>query len=181
MAKRQGSSKKKILELLEILAFAFILSWGLRSAVVEASTIPTPSMSPTILINDRILVDKLYFKFSGIHRGDIIVFNPPKNLANPTGDPWIKRVIGLPGDTVQIEDGKVLVNGQALSESYEMAKPDYNYGPLQIPKDSYFVLGDNRNASYDSHYWGALPAQNVEGRALFRYWPLKEFGLLAKQ
>ena len=180
MGERQVNFSKKVLEFLKILAFGFILSWGLRSTVVEASTIPTPSMSPTIQVNDRILVDKLYFKYSGINRGDIIVFNPPANLDNPTGDPWIKRVIGLPGDTVQIKDGKVSVNGQGLSEPYEMAKPDYNYGPLQVPKDSYFVLGDNRNESYDSHYWGVLPAQNVKGRALFRYWPLNDFGLLSK-
>lgn len=180
MPKRNVSPQKKILELLEILVFAFILSWGLRSTVVEASTIPTPSMSPTIQVNDRVLVDKIYYKFSGINRRDIIVFNPPKNLDNPTGNPWIKRVIGLSGDTIEIKDGKVFVNGEALTEPYEMAKPNYNYGPLLIPKDSYFVLGDNRNESYDSHYWGVLPAKNINGKAMFKYWPLNDFGKLAK-
>ena len=180
MKKENVSPNKKLLELIEILVVAFLLSWGLRSAVVEASTIPTPSMSPTIQVNDRVLVDKMYYKFSGINRGDIIVFNPPKNVNNPTGDPWIKRGIGLPGDAVQIKDGKVFVNGEALNEHYEMAKPDYNYGPSVVSQDSYFVLGDNRNESYDSHYWGVLPAKNIIGRAMFKYWPLNDFGELAK-
>ncbi|MDR3602277.1 MAG: signal peptidase I [Desulfosporosinus sp.] len=174
------SAKKLIFETLEILIFAFILSWGLRSTVVQAVTIPSASMLPTIQLQDRLVVDMLSYKLSGINRGDIIVFNPPKNVDNPTGDPWIKRVIGLPGDTVQIKDDKVFVNGKALTESYEMEKPNYLYGPLEIPKDSYFVLGDNRNDSEDSHYWGVLPGENIVGRALFRYWPLKHFGLLAK-
>ncbi|AET68219.1 signal peptidase I [Desulfosporosinus orientis DSM 765] len=180
MAKRQGSSKKKLFELLEILFFAFILSWGLRSTIIEAATIPTPSMSPTIQVNDRVLVDKMYYKFSGISRGDIIVFNPPENVNNPKGDPWIKRVIGLPGDTVQIKDGKVFVNDEALAEPYEKAKPNYSYGPLIVPQNSYFVLGDNRNDSYDSHYWGVLPAKNTIGKAMLKYWPLNDFGQLAK-
>lgn len=180
MVKGNLSPKKKFLELLEILVFAFLLSWCLRSTVVEASTIPTPSMSPTIQVNDRVLVDKMYYKFSGINRGDIIVFNPPKNLDNPTGDPWIKRVIGLSGDTIEIKDSKVFVNGEALTEPYEMAKPNYNYGPTKVPVDSYFVLGDNRNHSLDSHIWGVLPAKNIIGRALFKYWPLNDFGELAK-
>lgn len=180
LAKRTDSTKKILLELLEILVFAFLLTWGLRSTVVEASTIPTPSMTPTIQVNDRVLVDKIYYKFSGIKRGDIIVFTPPQNVDNPNGDPWIKRVIGLPEDTVQIKDGKVFVNGEALNEPYEKAKPDYNYGPLVVPQDSYFVLGDNRNESYDSHYWGVLPAKNINGKAMFKYWPLNDFGKLAK-
>jgi signal peptidase I len=173
------STKRLIFETLEILIFAFILSWGLRSVVVEAVTIPTGSMLPTIQLQDRLVVDKLYYKLSEINRGDIIVFHPLTTV-DSSGVPWIKRVIGLPGDKVEIKDGKVLINDQALTESYEMEKPNYTYGPLVIPKDSYFVLGDNRNDSLDSHYWGVLPAKNIVGRALFRYWPLEHFGLLAK-
>lgn len=173
------STKRFLVETLEVLIFAFILSWGLRSTVVEAITIPTGSMLPTIQLQDRLVVDKLSYKLSGINRGDVIVFHPLTKV-DASGDLWIKRVIALQGDRVEIKDGKVFINDHALTESYEMAKPNYTYGPLVIPKDSYFVLGDNRNDSLDSHYWGVLPAENVVGRALFRYWPVEQFGLLAK-
>ncbi|TGE33870.1 signal peptidase I [Desulfosporosinus sp. Sb-LF] len=180
MVNKSRSIYKFLFETLEILIFAFVLSWGLRSTIVEAMTIPSGSMLPTIQLQDRVIVDKIYYKFSGINRGDIIVFNPPKNVSNPTGGPWIKRVIGLPGDIVQIKDGQVYINSKALTEPYEMAKPDYNYGPLLVSANSYFVLGDNRNNSLDSHIWGVLPTKNVIGREVFRYWPFDEFGLLAK-
>jgi len=176
---RTRSATRVLFETLEIVIFAFILSWGLRSSVVQAVTIPTGSMLPTIQLQDRLMVDKLSYKLSGIHRGDVVVFHPLTTV-DSSGDLWIKRVIGLPGDIVEIKDGKVFINDLALTESYEMAQPNYTYGPLTIPKDSYFVLGDNRNDSLDSHYWGVLPAKNVVGRALFRYWPLQNFGLLAK-
>lgn len=81
---------------------------------------------------------------------------------------------------MEIKDGKVFINDNELTESYEMAQPNYTYGPFTIPKESYFVLGDNRNDSVDSHYWGVLPEKNIVGRALFRYWPLKNSGSLAK-
>lgn len=179
LANKQSGIKRFLFETVEILIFAFVLSWGLRSTVVEAMTIPTGSMLPTIQLQDRVIVDKIFYKFSKISRGDIIVFHPLKSV-DSSGDLWIKRVIGVSGDTVQIKDGKVFINGQALTEPYEMAKPNYNYGPLLIPKDSYFVLGDNRNDSLDSHLWGVLPAENIVGKALVKYWPLNQFGLLAK-
>lgn len=178
MAGRQ-STKKLLLETLEIIIFAFILSWGLRSSVVEAAMIPTGSMLPTIHLQDRVVIDKLFYKASGISRGDIIVFDPPENV-DSSGDYWIKRVIGLPGDKIEVKDGKVFVNNHELTEPYEMEKPNYTFGPLVVPENSYFVLGDNRNNSLDSHYWGVLPAKNVKGRALFRYWPLDRVGSLAK-
>lgn len=173
------STKRLLFDTLEILIIAFLLSWGLRSFVVEAMYIPSGSMLPTIQLQDRVVVDKLFYKFTEIHREDIIVFHPPKKV-DPSGELWIKRVIGLPGDKVEIKDGKVYINDHALTEPYEMAKPNYNYGPLVVPQNSYFVLGDNRNDSLDSHIWGVLPAKNIVGRALFRYWPLERFGLLAK-
>lgn len=172
------SAKRILFETLEVIIVAFILSWGLRSTVVEAVTIPSGSMLPTIQLQDRLVVDELSYKLSEINRGDVIVFHPLASV-DSSGDLWIKRVIGLPGDKVEIKDGSVFVNDQALTEPYEMAKPDYTYGPLVIPKDSYFVLGDNRNDSLDSHYWGVLPEKNVVGRALFRYWPISHFGALA--
>lgn len=177
------STKKSIvrtvLDYIEIVVFAFVLSWGLRSTVVEASVIPTPSMLPTIQLQDRVVVDKIAFKFSEINRGDIIVFRPPSDV-DSSGTDWIKRVIGLPGETVEIKNGKVFINGSELTEAYEMEKPNYTYGPIIVPENSYFVLGDNRNNSLDSHYWGVLPKDNIVGKALIKIWPLKSFGYLAK-
>jgi len=170
---------KTVLSSLQIIAFAFLLSWGLRSAVVEASVIPTGSMLPTIQLQDRVIVDKLLFKLSTLKRGDIIVFHPLKTV-DSSGVNWIKRIIGLPGEKVEIKNGKVLINDLELTESYEMEKPDYTFGPIKVPHNSYFVLGDNRNNSLDSHKWGVLPSENIIGKASLRYWPLNQFGLLAK-
>lgn len=170
---------KTILSYIEIVVFAFILSWGLRSAVVQASIIPTGSMLPTIQLQDRVIVDKLLFKLSTIKRGDIIVFHPLSEV-DSSGVPWIKRIIGLPGEKVEIKDGKVIINETKLNEPYEMEKPDYSFGPIIVPENSYFVLGDNRNNSLDSHYWGVLPAENIIGKASLRYWPLNRFGYLAR-
>lgn len=170
---------RTILNYIEIVVFAFILSWGLRSAVVEASIVPTGSMLPTIQLQDRVIVDKLLFKLSEIKRGDIIVFHPLREV-DSSGDPWIKRIIGLPGETVEIKDGKVVINGTELSEPYELEKPDYSFKRITVPENSYFVLGDNRNNSLDSHYWGVLPAENIIGKTSLRYWPLDRFGYLAR-
>jgi len=170
---------RTILGYLEIVVFAFILSWGLRSVVVEASVIPTPSMLPTIQLQDRVIVDKLLFKLSEIERGDIIVFHPLREV-DDSGVPWIKRIIGLPGEKVEIKGGKVIINGIELDEPYELEKPDYSIKQIIVPENSYFVLGDNRNNSNDSHRWGALPAENIIGKASLRYWPLDRFGYLAK-
>lgn len=170
---------KTVLSYLQIIAFGFILSWGLRSAVAEASLIPTGSMLPTIQLQDRVIVDKLLFKLSTIKRGDIIVFHPLKDV-NSGGDYWIKRIIGLPGEKVEVKDGKVFINDCELTESYTMEKPNYTFAPITVPENSYFVLGDNRNNSLDSHYWGVLPSENIIGKASLRYWPLDHFGFLAQ-
>lgn len=170
---------RSILSYIEIVVFAFLLSWGLRSAVVQASIIPTGSMLPTIQLQDRVIVDKLLFKFSKIERGDIIVFHPLREV-DSSGVPWIKRIIGLPGEKIEIKGGKVIINETELNEPYEMEKPNYCFGPIIVPENSYFVLGDNRNNSLDSHYWGVLPAENIIGKASLRYWPINRFGYLAR-
>lgn len=169
---------KSIFEIVEIVVIALILSWVLRTFVVEARVIPTGSMLPTIQLQDRVVVDKLFFKFTGLHRDDIVVFRPPP-AANATED-FIKRIIGLPGETLQVANGKVYINGKPLVEPYELQPPNYSFGPIKIPANCYFVMGDNRNNSDDSHEWGVLPAQNITGRSLFRYWPLDRFGALAR-
>jgi signal peptidase I len=170
---------KLIWEIIKIVAIALILSWILRKYVVEARVIPTGSMLPTIQLQDRVIVDKFFFKyFDHIREGDIIVFRPPPT-AHATED-FIKRVIGLPGDTIEVKNHIVFVNGKALNESYLQEQPNENYGPVTVPQNSLFVMGDNRNNSADSREWGFLPIENVSGRTLFRYWPINHIGALAR-
>ncbi len=173
------SSRRFFIELIEILVIAFILSWVLRAFVIEARIVPTGSMLPTIQLNDRVIVDKLFFKyFDKIKHGDIIVFHPPPE-ANATDD-YIKRVVGLAGDTVEIRDHTTYVNEQPVYEPYVANKSIHDFGPLVIPENMVFVMGDNRNNSADSREWGVLPTQNITGRTLFRYWPLDQIGALAR-
>ncbi|WP_425804855.1 signal peptidase I [Desulfitobacterium sp. Sab5] len=168
----------KITEALKIVVFAFIFSFGLRATVVDARVVPTPSMLPTIQVEDRLLVDKISYKFTDINRGDVVVFQAPSNVDKRRVD-YVKRVIGLPGEKIEIRDGKAFINGSELNEPYIMEEPNYTYGPIIVPKETYFVMGDNRNNSNDSHYWGVLSKKNIEGKVLIRYWPLDHFGKLA--
>lgn len=170
---------KQIKESLKVIVFALILSLGLRATVVDARVVPTPSMLPTIQVDDRLLVDKISYKFTDINRGDIVVFHAPSNVDQREVD-YVKRVIGLPGDKIEIKDGKVFINESELNEPYEMEKPDYIYGPIIVSEETYFVMGDNRNNSNDSHCWGVLLKANIVGKVLIRYWPLNDFGSLAK-
>jgi signal peptidase I len=171
--------RKQIKEALQIIVFAFVLSWGLRATVVDARIVPSPSMLPTIQVDDRLLVDKISYKFTDINRGDVVVFHAPANI-DKRGVDYVKRVIGLPGDKIEIKDGKVFINERELTETYEMEEPNYTYGPIIVPEETYFVMGDNRNNSNDSHSWGVLPKTNIVGKVFIRYWPLNDFGRLAE-
>ncbi|HWQ72943.1 MAG TPA: signal peptidase I [Desulfitobacteriaceae bacterium] len=170
---------KLVWEIIKIVAIAFILSWILRKYVIEARVIPTGSMLPTIQLEDRVIIDKFFFKyFDQIREGDIIVFRPPPK-AHATDD-FIKRVIGLPGDTIEIKNHIVFVNGTALKEPYLQEQPNEDFTLITVPENSLFVMGDNRNNSADSREWGFLPVENVSGRTLFRYWPVNHIGTLAR-
>lgn len=173
------STKRFLVEILEIVLVALILSWALRTYVAEARQIPTPSMVPTIQVGDRVIVEKFYFKFfDHIRPGDIIVFRPPPE-AHSTKD-FIKRVVGLPGDKVEIINSTTYINDKPLYEPYITDQSKNNFGPVVVPKNSVFVMGDNRNNSDDSRVWGFLPMQNITARTLFRYWPLSHLGVLAR-
>ena len=173
------STARFLIELIEIVLIAFALSWLLRTFVIEARKIPTGSMLPTIQLEDRVIVDKFFFKrFDQISPGDIVVFHPPAS-AHATDD-YIKRVIGLPGDKIEIRNRTTYVNGQPLYEPYLLEKPNNNFGPIDVPENSVFVMGDNRNNSADSREWGFLPMENITGRTLFRYWPIGQIGALAR-
>ncbi|MGA1475323.1 MAG: signal peptidase I, partial [Prochlorothrix sp.] len=140
---------------IKTIGLSAVLAFGIRTFVAEARYIPSSSMLPTLQINDRLIVDKVVYRFTDPQRGDIVVFNPTDALlAQNFRDAFIKRIIGLPGDVVEVYGGTVYVNGQALEENYIQDAPDYVYGPETVPADQYLVLGDNRNNSYDGHSWG---------------------------
>lgn len=158
----------------ELLA-AILLVVVIRAGVAEARIVPTGSMMPTILPGDRLIAEKVVYRFTGPSRGDIVVFKPPRAVS--TSD-YLKRVIGLPGETVEIRDGQVFINDQPLDEPYIKEKPVYTYGPEVVPPGKLFVLGDNRNDSLDSHVWGFVDESDVRSRAVMRFWPLPRLGCL---
>lgn len=172
------NSTNPVVEGLQTLGLSIILALGIRTFVAEARYIPSGSMEPTLEVNDRLVVEKVSYRFNLPERGDIVVFLPPDSLF-PQGerrDAFIKRVIGLPGDEVAIADGTVFVNGEPLEEDYIKAEPEYTWGPEVVPGESYLVLGDNRNSSYDSHSWGFVPEENIIGKAVVRFWPPSRIG-----
>jgi len=165
----QPETKKKVWEWTRTLVLAAAISLIFRAYVVEARWIPSESMVPTLKIGDRLFVDKISYRLHDIERGDIIVFEAP--TSSHLEEDLIKRVIGLPGDSVQIKDGIVYVNDQALDEPYEEEKPREDFAKIIVPEQSFFVMGDNRNNSNDSRYWGCVPQDMVIGKAVFRFFP----------
>lgn len=165
------------------LLLALVLAFFIRAEVAEARKVPTPSMVPTVLPGDRLLAEKILYRFTGPKRGDIVVFTPP--FAEEKGyleeflglqEDYLKRVIALPGETVEVRGGLVLIDGEPLDEPYLQAAPHYAMAPITVPEGELFVLGDNRNNSYDSHSWGFLEMEAVHSRAFFRFWPLNRMG-----
>lgn len=167
-------------ENLQILAIAIILSLLIRGYVAEPRFIPSDSMFPTLEIGDRLVIEKVSYHLHPPAQGDIIVFQPPEILQTqgyPKGQAFIKRIIGLPGEKLNIQDGRVYINDQPIVEAYTAEPPNYSlYQPVMIPDHQYFVMGDNRNNSNDSHVWGFLPQENIIGRAFWRFWPLSKWG-----
>jgi signal peptidase I len=170
---RRLSSRRENIQTIVLAVFLALL---IRSFVAEARYIPSGSMEPTLRIDDRLIVEKLSYEFQQPERGQVIVFMPPKRTN--IDQAFIKRVIGLPGDTIEVKNGKVILNGAALNEPYTAAPPAYVLPRQQVPPGHFFVMGDNRNNSFDSHLWGFLPRQNVIGRAIFRFWPLERVGTI---
>ncbi len=168
------NARRLLFDFMQVIIIAFILSMAVRTYVVEARVVPTESMVPTIQAGDRLMFDKLFYRIGDFDRQDIIMFLPPQNAQLTKDQFFVKRIIGLPGDVIEIpSDGSVYVNGVKLDEPYLGSPPGYHYGPEEIPKEMLFVLGDNRGHSYDSHSWGFLPMENVRGRLLFRFYPIR--------
>jgi signal peptidase I len=170
---------KKWGENIIILALALGLALFIRAFIAEPRYIPSESMLPTLEVGDRLIVEKLSYYTHLPHRGDIVVFAPPPQLQEQgfeADQAFIKRVIGLPGDTIEIKGGHVFINQELLTEAYIAAAPNYPMSTMVVPPAQLFVMGDNRNNSNDSHIWGFLPIPNIIGHACFRFWPLQDFG-----
>ena len=159
-------------DLVETVVLAVLLYNGIN-AISARVRVDGFSMRPTLDDGEFVLVNRMSYRFGAIERGDIIVFNYP---ANPDQE-LIKRVIGLPGDQVTVNNGQVALNGYILSEPYIADAPQYN-GTWSVPDNYLFVLGDNRNNSSDSHAWGMLPIENIVGKAIVIYWPPKMWEII---
>jgi signal peptidase I len=173
-APRKGGS---LVEYVVILLVSFALVFGfVRPFVMEAFWIPSESMVPTLLVGDRVLINKFIYRFTELERGDIVVF---ESVEDPDQD-LIKRVVGLPGDTIAVRNGTLFVNGELQKEPYTNEKlPDVSYFPkATVPKGHVFVMGDNRANSSDSRRFGSVPEENIEGEAFLRFWPPDRAGPL---
>jgi signal peptidase I len=163
----------------QILVIALVLALLMRTFIAEPRFIPSDSMYPTLEVGDRLVVEKVSYYLRPPERGEIVVFDPPPQLqvqGFTKDQAFIKRIIGKPGQIVQVENGKVYLDGQPLTEPYIAAMPNYQWGPAQVPSGQFFVMGDNRNNSNDSHVWGFLPQENIIGRAWWRFFPFKRIG-----
>lgn len=194
-AKAPRSLRYRLTEWALIVALAVGVALAVRAYVVQSYYIPSGSMEPTLLINNRILVNRLAYDLGSVHTGDIVVFaTPPDDKADPGVKDLVKRVVGLPGQVISSEpDGRVLINGKPLAESYLLAghRAGPGAGPgvcaiaskpftcsagggFRIPKGEYFVMGDNRNDSYDSRYFGPISGSLIVGKVVMKVWPLNQ-------
>jgi len=164
--------KRFALDVLETVILAVVLYFGIN-AISARVRVDGLSMNPTLQNGEYVLVSRLAYKTGEPQRGDIIVFSFPIDQSQDL----IKRVIGLPGETITIQNNEVLVNGMKLEEPY-IAQPPVYSGEWTVGEGQLFVLGDNRNDSKDSHQWGLLPAENVIGKAMVIYWPPSEWKLV---
>jgi signal peptidase I len=166
---------------------ALVVAFVIQLTSLQAFSIPSESMLPTLHKGDRVLVNKWSYRLHDIHRGDVVVFDRPPEVTDTSVDDLIKRVVGLPGEQITIADGHVSVDGQVLEESYlppgtrtdptgpVTCPPEH---PCVVPDDSIWVMGDNRSNSEDSRYFGTIPKSSVVGRASLRIWPLDRLDAL---
>ena len=200
---KQKSPGSSLVELVVIVAVALGLALGIQAFLVKPYRIPSESMVPTLSIDQRVLVNRIGNNFGDPHVGDIMVFHPPTGATSgagrqcavetqgalcskPTDEKadvnFIKRVVGEPGDTIRVIDGKVIRNGKRLDEPYAQecggGETCTFRGSIKIPPDHYFMMGDNRGASDDSRFWGPVPRDWFIGGAFATYWPPRKIGLL---
>lgn len=183
------SRTRSVVEWILVVVGAVVVALLIKTFVIQAFYIPSESMKPTLEIGDRVLVNKLSYHLHDVNRGDVVVFERPDGETADIKD-LIKRVIGLPGDTLVIQDNKIYINGQALNEPYLPPNSVTQPGPggatwshrctqddpCKIPADSIWVMGDNRTNSKDSRYFGPIPESKIVGRAFVIVWPFNRFG-----
>ncbi|MDD2420621.1 MAG: signal peptidase I [Heliobacteriaceae bacterium] len=167
-------NKSPVREVAESLIIAIVLAFLIRYFLFQPFYIPSGSMEPTLKPLDRIIVSKMNYWFTEPDRGDIVVFRYP---LDPSRD-FVKRLIAVGGETVEIRNNQLLINGELVPESYLPALRMRDFGPVLVKEGHLFVMGDNRNHSDDSRYWGLVPLDNVVGKAVLLYWPLDRFRLL---
>ena len=177
MSRRDKNKKKKssLREMVEVIVTALVLAFLIKTFVVGNFWIPSESMVPTIEVNDKVIVTNFSYWFEGPERGDVIVFRYPLD----TKKDYIKRCIGLPGETIEFRDSKLYVNGQMVQETYLPEGLVFeDYGPIEVPEGQYFMCGDNRNHSSDSRVWGFVEKRLIIGKAQVIYWPFDRWSTL---
>jgi signal peptidase I len=179
---RPSGPSRWILEWLAVLVVALVLAFGVRTYVAQMFFIPSGSMLPTLQVGERIVVDKLSYRLHPVHRGDIVVFRKPP-LEQADYSDLVKRVIGLPGDTVSAVDGRIYIDGKPLSEPWlpqplpvtapsPLPQAFSLSRPYTVPAGEYFVMGDNRTDSEDSRYFGPISGHLIVGKMVFEVWPI---------
>lgn len=165
--------KKEMVEWLKTIIFALLIAFLVRNYLFQPYKVQMGSMQPTLHNNDLIMVNKITYRIKKPNRGDIVVFNPPGNTSNIH---YIKRIVGLPGESVQVKEGKVFINQTELIEPYlsQIDTPGF-VGPVVLGADEFFVLGDHRNNSMDSRDFGAITKDHIHGKTMFVLWPMKDF------
>lgn len=157
----------------ETIIFPIIFALLIIHFVGQASVVHGQSMEPNLHTDQRLIIEKISYRFYSPERGEIVVLN-----VDDSDLPLIKRVVGLPGETIQIQNNQVFINGRLLDEPYLPATPQQSYGPIEIPSDHLFVMGDNRLHSRDSRSFGPVPINQIVGRAWLSIWPPEDIGLI---
>ena len=176
MLQQQPSARSEVMEWAKLLIGAILLALVLRSFVFTFVIVDGPSMQDLLYTDDFMLVSRLHYSLGTPQRGDVAMCHFPGSEAN-----YVKRVIGLPGETIECRDKVTYINGQPLAEPYLTRENSWDFGPIDIPEGQYFMLGDNRLDSHDSRRVGPLPKDMLVGRAMFVIWPLNRVHMLPNQ